>query len=423
MMHVNFEELAQALSQSLSVQSYNTTAQGTITEIKLFPSDFIPGQTSLDPAAAYLCEYRELRLYEPHMEFPPLICVIEPGISVDTVFFRSRTIMTVIGCTVNELLLRLTELLYEYGCARSPLTEISQTLLQCQNLDQMILEGYRILQNPILVTDCNQKILAYTDPKKISARAYRTIAESGHLPVGHPDSKSNSPWSDRGFSMMEVGSAEVPPGICQPLSVRSKIVGYLHVPAFNHPISERDLHVIELLSNLMAVELWHLPHQQFTDPEMRKEHFYREILDNTAGEISDILSTQQQLHIHLNPYLYTLVVQLRDAERAPRESFYTLSKELSEPLPNCFGFLYRNSALLILDAENEITDFSAYLAPVAPILDTYNLAAGISNSFPLSISSSNMGISPVNPCSSAAEFIQRNAFSSIKTTPSTTCWS
>ncbi|MCD7818936.1 MAG: hypothetical protein LUH07_07785, partial [Lachnospiraceae bacterium] len=302
-MNIFLPVLVDKLRQLTSIQCFHIERAGYISGIELFPARYQPGKTVLDPAKAYVCEYRDLRLQEPRLELPPLICVIEPGISVDDVIFRNRLAITVSGHTVSEVLVMLSQLLYDYGCSSSELTDLSRTLLRCKNIQELIDVGYQALQNPIIVTDGEQRIVAFTDPHIISASSYHKLVQLEHLPVGRPNDSSDRAWGNNVFILPASEGVVQPEGLGMALSVKSKIVGYLNVMAFNHPCTEHDTHVMEMLGNLLTIELLQRPHIYSLSSDMKWEHFFREILDNTAGDVNNILAEQQALNLKLGPCL------------------------------------------------------------------------------------------------------------------------
>ena len=377
-MRIHFDWLIGELQHTVSVRGYNCTRQEYITGIELLPRDCRPDR-ALDPDTAYLCGYRDLRLYDPQFSFPPLICIVEPGVYVDEVLFQNRVVAAVSGCTVAETLVALNKLMYEYGTHTSALNDVTISLTRCRGLDELVEEGYRVLRNPIIVTDSNQKVAAFTDPRLISDEHYRVLTGLEYLPLGNPLVPQEL-FSDPAHTI--IGSeGDIPANLVQPLTVRGKIIGYLHVTAFNHPLEQEDMFSIDLLANLLAVELWNLPQHHPVSREAETDRFLRDVLDNTAGDEAAMRQRQQELGLKLEKYLYAVTVLVRDPSPAPRQSFYQLAKDLSSLLPGSRGILYRNSAFLLLSFPEEPRDLPAYLAPLLPLFEHSNLAAGLSNSF------------------------------------------
>lgn len=110
------------------------------------------------------------------------------------------------------------------------------------------------------------------------------------------------------------------------------------------------------------------------------ERFLQDVLNNMRDE-EYILQGQRYIGLKFKRFIHTIVIYARKTELFPPISYYDLSKRMADMLPDCFGFLFRNSILLLLSSDEEIGDFGELLQDVRPIMEKYNLIAGISNSF------------------------------------------
>ena len=158
-MYLSFDVLARELGRNLPIQTYNVTQRQVISDIQVLPIPFLPGQQELKPDTAYLCNYWQLKQFDPHLDLPPICCVVEPYVTADPVFFQNRAVIAVYGATLTDTLLALLNSAYDLGCKSSLATEVSRSLLKCRSIPELVEEGYRALKCPILVTDREQKIL------------------------------------------------------------------------------------------------------------------------------------------------------------------------------------------------------------------------------------------------------------------------
>lgn len=380
-MYIQLDHLAGELEKRLSVHAYNLSAQ-IVTGIELLPWDFNAEKDVLRQDIAYVCEYRKLREYDFHLELAPLICVLERDTQVHDVFFRNRTVITVGGGTVPDILSALIDIVYEQGRNSSRLTELSRMLTQCRTEQELIDVGFEILGNPMVVTDENQQILAYTDVDRISAASYRRIVEMGHMLIGHPQpDNTRESFEPVDYPFYEGAVGDLPAILCKRLSVAGRTEGYLHILQFNRAIVGTDGPTAELLGNLLAIVLSARPRDWGQDSRYREtERFLRELLDN-GGEEDYIEQKKAQIGIRLQPNLYSVVIQNCRVAYGTRTSLYELAHQLADLLPGCYGFLYRNSVFLLLNQKEEIIDFPAFFAPVLPLFKEYGLTAGVSNVF------------------------------------------
>ena len=380
-MYIPFEQLAAEMGQHMTVQSFNITSQ-IIRDIEMLPWSFDPMSEGLREDTAYICEYRKLKEYDFHIPMAPLICVLEQGAKMDTIFFRSRAVILVVGRTVADVLIDLIRILYEYGTGNSRLTELTRDLIACRNVKELIELGYRIMENPLVVTDENQQIIAHTPVEQVSAGTYRDVIAMGHLLIGHPQpTRGEEYWEPVDYPFFEGKDNDLPGILCKRLSVGGRTEGYLHILQYNRDMRGSDTPAAELLGNLLAIALWNQPNRSGQASRFQQtERLLRDLLDNERDE-EYILKQQESIGLRLKNHLYAAVVNLRRSDLPIRSSFYELAQQFTELLPGCLGFLYRNSVFLLLHADEEIADFPAYFAPILPLLQKHHLTVGVSNSF------------------------------------------
>lgn len=378
-MYLSFDVLARELSRNLSVQTYNVAQRQVISDIQVLPLPFRPGQQELKSETAYLCNYWQLKQLDPHMDLPPIICVVERYVDSDPIFFQNRAVIAVYGSTLTDTLLALLNSTYDLGCKSSLATEVSRSLLKCRSIPELMEEGFRALKSPILVTDQEQKILYCTSPERVSSPIYRDFFISEYLPVGHPNTELDTLWHPVSSLVATDGDGQMPPVLYKALMIGGTVIGYLHILQLGRPFDEQDLCIAELLGNLLTVSLWH---QQGSRPKGRvdqTERFLRDILDNLLGSPETVLQRQKELGITFQSHLYALVFTLRDISSPHRVSFSDLASTVQRTLPGCRSFLYQNIVFALVSAARPIRDFGKLLSPLIPSLRQYDLVVGISN--------------------------------------------
>ncbi len=256
-MYLSFDVLARELGRNLPIQTYNVTQRQVISDIQVLPIPFLPGQQELKPDTAYLCNYWQLKQFDPHLDLPPICCVVEPYVTADPVFFQNRAVIAVYGATLTDTLLALLNSAYDLGCKSSLATEVSRSLLKCRSIPELVEEGYRALKCPILVTDREQKILCCTSPEKVSSPTYREFFISEYLPVGHPDTELDALWHPAASLAAASGDGHMPAILYKALMVGGAVIGYLHILQLGRPLDEQDISIAELLGNLLTISLWH----------------------------------------------------------------------------------------------------------------------------------------------------------------------
>ncbi len=384
-MYIRLEQLADELQRIVHVQRFNTETQ-VVTGVEMFPVRYNPAEDELKPDVLYVCDYRKLRFYDPHLEFPPMLVVMEPGASWDAVFFNDRRMLIVTGIVVTELMAELVRIIYEIGSMGSPLAEQSRMLLACRTTKELLQTGMRIIGNPLILTDERQQIVEWADNGNTGS-PYSGILELGYLPVGHmalEEGVRSMQMDD--FPFINEGNDEVEPKLPTVMVKRlrngGRVIGYLHAFQFDRDFAPEDLNVVELLGNLLAVRMHKAPEEHSRDADIRKvEQFFQDILENVYNE-EQTLQQQKRMGLKLKRFLYTVVVFVRKSEFVPCVSYYDLTKSMAAMLPDCYGFLFRNSIILLIHSDEEITNFREFMEPVMPIIQKYDMVAGISNPFP-----------------------------------------
>jgi len=246
-----------------------------VTKIELFPYSYKDNPASLDSETIYLFEYRRLIQFNPEIELPPIICVVESGVHVDPVFFKNRIAAVVTGNSLAEVMLAMMEVTYICGQHSPQFLEDSQVLLDCHSFQALLDVGLTVMCNPILVTGPNQQIIGFSSPDKVSAPVYREITELGYLPVRQPSSEyilSDENESEALFYALRFD--DLPAILYKTLQSNGRVLGYLHVLKFNQTFQNQDPYSLELLGKLVTVELLRRPSHNSKYKSMQIEEFF-----------------------------------------------------------------------------------------------------------------------------------------------------
>ena len=383
-MFLFFEGLINELRKEFNVRAYNVEPQMVVTSIEAFPADYDNSPIALRRDTAYVLDYRKLRKYDPHVSFcAPLICAMHPDTVPDEVFFRERPVALVTCKSMEELLVSLSNRLYIYGGKSSAFADTARELLDCDTAEELLAAGFRILGNPIVVTDRNQRILMYTDPTHISDQHYREIVDMKALPTGHLDASAYF-WSGevhKNSMVVSEGAGELPTVICKTLSVGSRIIGYIQVFQFLRDFTEDDANAVDMLGNLLAVEFNRHPDRRSSSQERQTELFLRAILDETLMAPEYIRRQRAALGFDqaCSYTVATAVVRSRDLiAPIPYED---LGHTIAAELQNTISIVYHNSILLLIRVK-KAGDFTPEKAEVLlPYLEKYHFVLGVSNDF------------------------------------------
>ena len=388
-MYAYLSDLSNALRRIVNLQEFNINPSHIINAVKLLPPEYDPMDPKLDDNALYVCEYRQFLNFDIMAELPPLVCVLEAGSNADTVLLQGRRVILVYGCTVVDVLLALSNAVYDSAVKTSHLTELTQQLMACSSVDELMATGFLLLQNPLILTDSTQKIICSTPASQVVSPTYRYILTTEYLPIGHP-MPENSEAGDTDYmepqilsegDLLEHSLEHCPTVLCTQLVIGGQTLGYLHALAFNHNFTTEDRHLVQLLSNLLAMELFRHPMTRRQQHIESAALFFRSILDNSAGNAEQIMEKQREIRLQLNTFLYVASIKPKSSDFSAHIDFYELSQSIPRLLPNCRAFLYHESILMVLDSKKEILSMEEYLQPILPLLERHKLAIGISKPF------------------------------------------
>ena len=383
-MYIYLRDLTDNLRRHIQIQTYNINPSLAICAIEMLPSDYAPGKTQLDSNTLYICDYRQFMRLDYTQELPTMVCVVESGRNADSVLFMRHRVIAVYGMNLVDTLVTLTNTVYESASKTSYITELTQQLMGCNTIRELLRTGALLLQNPMVLTDNTQKIIAATPMDQVTNPSYRYIINSEYLPVGHPAQEGKN--QDHDYMEPQVyGDGDMgenlPPVVCCTLQIAGRRMGYLHALGYNHEFTIEDRHLIQLVANLLALELLRHPRSERYVKEEVVVSFLRSILDNTAGNAERIMTRQRDEGISLNQFLYVMAIIPKTTDFSAHISFFELTQQIPQILPGAVCFTYQDSVLTLLNEKNEVTDFSAFLERLMPLLQQYKLMAGISNPF------------------------------------------
>ena len=113
-MHVHLSQLIDELRDSVSLSVYNISDGDAISGIRVLPGR--ENETEgLDPDCLYVCEYRRLKRVPADRTLPPLLCIIEQGITPVAAYLNTRRVIAVYGSTMTAVLSVVSEKCSSWG--------------------------------------------------------------------------------------------------------------------------------------------------------------------------------------------------------------------------------------------------------------------------------------------------------------------
>ena len=379
-MNIRLSDIEFGLKLRFNAQSFNIHTEQTVEKIDYLPAGDRLSPPSLSGDTAYICGFQTLLKYDPQQIEAPLICVVDSRSEASPIYFKSRCVLVVYHKSIAEVMLEISNVMYRCGTKSSRLLDISKEFLACSSTEMLLAQGFSHLGNPLIVTNAEQCIIAYTPDTEVINPVYEEVIHLEHLPVGHPTVGSNAfSWAGPVFQFSDKGIAELPSVICRELKLNGVLKGYLHLLDFNHPFLDDDYQVMELLGNLLTISIWVNPDENHSfQSGNTAEKFLRDILDDKLSSPEEIEMVQGRLKLKTTASVYAIIIKALTLEQTPRKSFFKLSRKLSALLTDSHCFLYRNSIFIVRFC-NVGEDISSDLDRIKPLLEANHLVAGVSN--------------------------------------------
>ena len=389
-MNLQIVQIKEALNMDFAVLGHNISPRTVITDIRLLPEPVGGVTPPLSPTTAYVCDYRDLLKHDLTADLAPLICAVAPGTDSGQVFFNHRSAVIVYSADTQDVLACLARRLFDCGCAASTLSEFSRVLLHCSTPQERMETASRLINNPIILTNAAQHIIAYTPPCNTKNPAYSRLLTPGHLSVGHPSVKQLSEdWrhpNDTTLPSLDSGSDTAPDALSRTLSVGSAVLGFLHAFALDRPFRPQDGVILDFLGDLIAADLYRTPNYHAPALSDPISHFLRLILDNALLDESVISRKQLELGFHPSDRFRAVVFHTRTTDNPHGFSLENAAKRLAQSMPDVHCLVFRDSVFMLWNIRRKSTDPEKELSPLLPLMKDLDLIAGISNPFP-SISS------------------------------------
>lgn len=231
-----------------------------------------------------------------------------------------------------------------------------------QSLTRIVQAGSALLGNPITVTDTSFTILAasheYLYRKtsvQFSKRTYLSNNTVSRIRLSDRTLRANTSHSPLLYTLDNTyadGSPTSAPFFADSfidcaVRIHGIVVAYLTVAGILHPVSEKDLPLVEFFSMMLSIEFQkseifiHKTSQQY-------ESFLLDILEKRVTDKITILTRMHLLNRELDDILRVCTFRKKASEDTPSGSFSDIQSVIRSHFKNCLSVYYQNSIVLLI---------------------------------------------------------------------------
>ncbi len=261
------------------------------------------------------------------------------------------------------------------------ITQICQ-LPHASSLQQLCDITYRIIGNPVFVSDMAHTILAYTRCVEIPDPHWQAIVVGAVL-------DKNTLAQDREVSIVHerstgaqrpvlVDDGDLPyPRLIKTLTSQGTPVGVMVVTAYMRPFDGHDADLIDLISSFL-LPLIEKESYFMSGNSKTAENYLIQILEGASYSREQVKKRLRVLNFEEPEYLYVLTIcaRHRSLDANPR----TISQLLDQfhRLDCCRTFLYNSTLVSVYGSDHDITDWDEQEVHLTELMRREDLMAGVS---------------------------------------------
>lgn len=371
------QDLVTELKKSYNVKTTHTVG-GAVSAVRPMPMD---SMAALNSETLYVVTPGELAAVVTRSEDVPMLCVTQYQAIIDGMIFPKRKVIVVECESLPEVLLKLTEIMFQLGQRSSDIGELTARLLSCHSCAELVELGSKFIENPILLTDSMLNVMDHTRNPPVEETAWHDFLSGGYLRAN--TSRLSLMISDMGADASNVAcvvkedGGEFSPMIQKALWAQGNFLGYLIVPAMARDITDNDVELCDIIGNLAASML--LKDGQVINPSGSREAFLSAIIDAPTLQEEEIKAELVKLGWRPKPHMY--IMSLSNSGQLLGKTLRETNREIMNALPGTMAIAYKNRTIFLWETAEIMVENDSRLTPVFQLLTQYSSRMGVSRSF------------------------------------------
>ena len=279
---------------------------------------------------------------------------------------------------------RLCCFLLENSRALSAAGQLLSSLAKAKGLESIVAVAYKVLGNPIIVSDKSWKALAIaSEVKESDDVAWNEFLTNGALSLEVVSANIKEKLTDR-IEQSETpfwcreANMKYPRLFCR-VAVGARPVATVAVIEYNRPFIERDYLLLSMLSNAISAEMQKNKFLHYTRGLLYEE-FIVDLIEGRIKNTSIIEEKVKSLNLGLKKYIYFITVDIKEFDIAYFSIPY-MRDYLEKMISGSKALIYNDKITMVSSYNSEHEIFESDVVRLREFLKDYKLHAGLSRPF------------------------------------------
>lgn len=327
----------------------------------------------------------ELLKLDINIEFPGVIIFSEAFIPSDNMteinsFIKSHTDIVVVLVESNmkeeDIYIKLNEYINEESnFIQKLLYDDYINLINLLNNSAEITDieaiAYKLLNNPMIITDKSYKVIDYTKSLEINDPIWKIITSNNYCPSNIVNiTDHNKFWhrltqSDRPLFVDSKAFSPYAKRAVAEIKSENKIEGYIALLEINKKITETDLQILQMISAVIAVKFTNKAMISRALGDLENE-FIKELFLGKVPSETMAFNQSQSLGWNIRKWFIVLEIRTKSKSKNLSEKLYILENEIKRIVPFCiYSFNNKKSYCIIsFDDKKNLTNIYKKLAKI-----------------------------------------------------------
>jgi sugar diacid utilization regulator len=279
---------------------------------------------------------------------------------------------------------RLCNFLLENSRALTAAGQLLSSLAKAKGLESIVAVAYKVLGNPIIVSDKSWKALAIaSDVKETDDIAWNEFLTNGALSLEIVSANIKEKLTDRieqseSPFLCKEANMKYPRLFCR-VSVGARPVATVAVIEYNRPFIERDFLMLSMLSNAISAEMQKNKFLHYTRGLLYEE-FIVDLIEGRIKNSSIIEEKVKSLNLGLKKFIHVITVDIKEFDVAYFSIPY-MRDYLEKMISGCKALIYNDKITMVSSYNSERELFESDASRLREFLKDYKLHAGLSRPF------------------------------------------
>jgi hypothetical protein len=287
------------------------------------------------------------------------------------------------GTDLSEVYSELCSFLLMHDQAFQNAESLLQSLAKAEGLNDIVNIGYRMLENPLIISDKGWKALAMTGDvdipddtgwnefKSMGALSFETVSADIESKLTDRIEQSRRPfcWQDAHMRY---------PRLFGKVAIGTRPVATVSVIEYNRPFSERDYMLLPLLCSAVSAEMQ--KNKLYLTGGLLYEKFIEDLLDGKPGGSDSFDEKVKALNWIRKKLLYVLAIDIKGFDSEHFSVSY-LRDYLEKMISGSMAVVYRDTIIIITSCDREKELYGFTMDTLSVFLKKYNIRCGLSRPF------------------------------------------